>query len=1064
MITIYKTNTMKCAEMCIMDCLKNVDARNLEIRNIVVVPDRASHEAEKSLLGALNGSFNSEVLTFRRLAGRLLPDKFEYLPKQAGIIVMTRIIAQVKSQFVCYKKGVDSKGFVENMYDTISCLKYCRIPPEKLFDEQLPQSVKGKLHDIGIIYQSYRQFTEMGRADSSDKLDMLCEYLDLSDKTTEGNSVKNTRFYFYDFDNFSAQEFAVIEKLIVYSKGVTVACCVSHNKQERHLYLNDIYDGIISVCKRLGEKPTEIVKTYHRNAVTEQIGNNLYSYAQSGKPLECGDFVELYKGNTRSDEVYALACKIQKFVRSGGRYSDIYVVTSDVTAYANAVKLIFDEFEIPFFVDLQTKLSDHAYCRFIIDYLTVIQSGMRLNSVLSFVKNHMFEGGEGVYKFENFCLKYNVNYNFDQFRLGHNDEYYSVADAVREKFKQITDANRIKPKDTATEYVAAIRKLKEFCDLDQKAQRFADAQFESKLYDGVNFTNQVADKTENVLVQMEKLLGNAELTLEEFIAVFTAAAESVNLSVLPALRDSVVFANMAKARRHDIGFLALLGANHGYMPIIKGDCKLLSDDNISSMNNSGIAIEPKVFVENKRERFSLYQLLQEPVQKLFVSCTLSDGKNSLLPSSFVTQLAEMFTKDGVPLSEEGTADREVYTVKQGLYKTVEAHRKIADKQPVNMPSYEILYGYFKEQVDRYCQVTDKTQLRINGGDKLFLWDMQTTVSRITDFFKCPYKFYLHYGLSVKPREVSDLKSSNLGDILHAVLENYVRKVDLSESDAQTKTIAEKCFDDVMQDDFYKGILSDASMRNTLKQLKREAVKMCKVVKKQFCSSDFVNYATELSFGTKYDLEPVEVDFGGGKFLLLGKIDRVDVCGDKFIVIDYKSGSAASEYSEKSLYLGHKLQLLVYLKAVIDNLHLTPVGFYYFNLHNNFTDANTVKVYSYNGRTLDDVSVAQSLDNNLKNGFSEKLGLKLAKNGEINKTGAKVITASQLDAQIDYSLRLIADAGRHMRDGYIAVSPYEGVCSYCEYASACDFGDLYTNEPRSAEVKVNAETIEEIVNG
>ena len=82
----------------------------------------------------------------------------------------------------------------------------------------------------------------------------------------------------------------------------------------------------------------------------------------------------------------------------------------------------------------------------------------------------------------------------------------------------------------------------------------------------------------------------------------------------------------------------------------------------------------------------------------------------------------------------------------------------------------------------------------------------------------------------------------------------------------------------------------------------------------------------MAFGGEGQAPAVEVDFDGGKFKLVGKIDRVDVNGGRFIVIDYKSGASAAHFTEKDLYIGHKMQLPVYVKAVEDSFNLRPAGF------------------------------------------------------------------------------------------------------------------------------------------
>ena len=178
-------------------------------------------------------------------------------------------------------------------------------------------------------------------------------------------------------------------------------------------------------------------------------------------------------------------------------------------------------------------------------------------------------------------------------------------------------------------------------------------------------------------------------------------------------------------------------------------------------------------------------------------------------------------------------------------------------------------------------------------------------------------------------------------------------------------------------------------------------------------------------------------------------------------IDYKSGNqAGATYTETELYNGQKLQLLVYLRAVMENLGLTPVGFYYFNVHDKFVKPNQ-KSYFYSGRTLDNLEIAQSIDHELNQGKSTRLGISINKDGSISAK-SNIITASQINAEIDYAVMMIANAGKLIKQGYVSINPLEGACSYCDYSSICDYQDVLTYPPRKSPA-ATAQTIEEIVN-
>ena len=1065
MITIYKNSTTKQAAMQVIQALKRVDKSNLSVMHTVIVPDRASLETERLILQEVGGSFNVQVLTFRRLASRILP-KYEYLSKQAGIMALSGIIQDSKP-LTCYTKAVDSPGFVSDMYDTISMMKYCKITPEQLETGNFSKSVNGKATDIAKLYRGYLNYTKGRFVDSADKLDLLCEAL------PHEESVKKGYFYLCDFDNLSAQEFALVEQLMLSSQGVTISCCVGSKRTDSYLYLDDIYNGVLKICQRNQIEP-HIVENFQQqsNQCIRQIAEHLYRYT-TPVSVECGDFLQIFQGETRYKEVYNLACQVQNYVRSGGRFKDVYVVTSDVDKYSNAIANVFEQLQIPYFCDRQFSLADQPYAQFVLDYLNLYRNNGRLQNVLSFVKNHLFCGDfdgqtdeSDVFQFENFCLKYNISYRYDGFSLGLDDYFYPRANAFREKFNTLYQKVVIPQSAQATEYVNVIRTLLQECQVVEKNTMFAQKQLALGYLAESNVTNQSVEKFEQVLLQAETILDSRWMTLEEFTKVLTATVATVKISVIPQHNDCVVFANMAKARKHDIKFLALLGANNGAMPIVKKDCKLLTDANIKDLQLAGVDVEPQISTENKRERFSLFQLLLEPTHKLYISYPVTDGADSLVASPFIEQLCKLFTQGGKPFAVTEREIEDVFTEKQAVAKVILNKRKLADKQMVKMPTFNILSKAYDAQTQQYQFAKNGQKVAVEHGQRLFFKHSKTSVSQLTQFFECPYNFYIRYGLNVKPREVSQLKSNDLGTILHDVLEHYVATADVAESDQVTTQKANDCFEKALSSDFYRALKNDPQMQGILSQLRTEAVKMCKVVKMQLANSKFKNIATELEFDGKDEdghVPMVQIDYGQGVFNLNGKIDRVDGFGEHMIIIDYKSGAAASNYTEESLYNGHKLQLLVYLRAAQDSYKLKPAGFYYFNMHNNFTDGTTDKVYTYKGRTLSNVDVAKAMDTQLaQTGKSEKLGLSLTKKGELNNRVKNHISAEQFGHQVTYATELIKRAGKLMNKGYIAVSPYGNYCDFCDYKDICDFGDVYNYAPREVAGTVNAQTITDIV--
>jgi ATP-dependent helicase/DNAse subunit B len=149
----------------------------------------------------------------------------------------------------------------------------------------------------------------------------------------------------------------------------------------------------------------------------------------------------------------------------------------------------------------------------------------------------------------------------------------------------------------------------------------------------------------------------------------------------------------------------------------------------------------------------------------------------------------------------------------------------------------------------------------------------------------------------------------------------------------------------------------------------------------------------------------------------------------------------------------------------------PVGFYYFNIHDDFSKDKSNN-YKYSGRSIKDMEICKQLDTALANDKkSARLGVTFAKAkddkgkeipGKLDfSVNSHVLTANQLMAEIDYALMLIAKAGQLIKDGYVAINPIEKCCDYCDYSSICDYQDIH-NYPARKETKANADQIEEIV--
>ena len=199
----------------------------------------------------------------------------------------------------------------------------------------------------------------------------------------------------------------------------------------------------------------------------------------------------------------------------------------------------------------------------------------------------------------------------------------------------------------------------------------------------------------------------------------------------------------------------------------------------------------------------------------------------------------------------------------------------------------------------------------------------------------------------------------------------------------------------------------------------------------------IEKATELGFGFDgCSLPPVKIAADSHEVLLVGKIDRVDVCGDKFVLVDYKTGSVS--FSENELYAGKKLQLLTYVKACLQAMQKECAGFFYLPVNDAFQEENG-KRFCYVGRVQNDAETIYQLDTKSRQtGESSLFGKKLTKEGVLSGNTTMGINQKQLQIYLDYTQKMLQNAIKDMADGFIAQHPYKSNCDYCDYATVCNY--------------------------
>ena len=326
-----------------------------------------------------------------------------------------------------------------------------------------------------------------------------------------------------------------------------------------------------------------------------------------------------------------------------------------------------------------------------------------------------------------------------------------------------------------------------------------------------------------------------------------------------------------------------------------------------------------------------------------------------------------------------------------------------------------------------------------------------SISRLEEFAACPYRHFIHYGLSPVERRNFTFEADDRGDFFHAALSAFTTVA--SQTDAWPDRMEEADVDAVMDTvveplmaQWADGPLGEDARTRALGRRYAETVKRAAwLFTRHMRNSRFTTQGTEVAFGEPGGLPPVMLELSdGSRVALRGKIDRIDRYeGDQGVylrVVDYKSSAQRLEPSR--MWYGLQLQLLLYLKAATAAGTGEPAGAFYFTVSDPMCDsvqdlkaaaeAAIAKELRLKGVVLADAEVISAMD-------AEEPGFSVEKvfnaDGTVSRN-ATAVDREEMGALLRHAQKLAAELAGQIRGGRIAAQPAAlgewNACLYCEY--------------------------------
>ena len=1057
MIKIILRNTLNSCTYEVIDSIKKNGLN--EGHHVVIIPDAHSLTAEKVIFDRLNlnGSMNIEAVSFTRLARKVLGNDIGHtLSKQGAVLFFKKVINKVQDKLCHYKQASKTDGFAGEMYAVIASVRNNAITEAELEEAilKLSGTTCEKAEDIKLLYKEYmEELKAQGYSDSTSRLDRFKEKCASPDAT----KVSDSYFYIYGFDSLSKKQIEIIATLAKYSKGVTIGLAHSNGAGNKSLYPDDVVERLKAYLEK-----DETIKIEEDSTGYNQIKppfnvlhDNLFNLIDA-RTLNTNDAVTVFKELNSYEQYNAVAREIVRLIRreKGLRYKDIAIIDCEERAPID-FKEILKRYNVPVFMDERYSLTDTLIYKYLATLFDVVRFNNRLDKVRAFIKSPLFSiDGDIVSGFENYILANNLN---------HDDFYISISDKEYEelRIRLVKQTNRFANCKKVSDYVKNVRAIiseKEF------EERFNVA-LEGCEENLVARNKQAMERLGAILDEYEKLIPDEEETTTGFIKTLASSCEAEEIALIPHYLDAVYVSTLRESCIINPKVVFVLNATYFNLPSEQSYQAIISSLDMGKLEEAGLRLYPTPVDRLREERFAFIDLITK-TEKLYIGYpeTAFDGTQNK-PSQAIKDILEIFSneKKKEPISLNARFSlKYAKTLEEAILQAEDAVG-----HPDNAFYTLLTYPGLKEDKGRFDEVRERVFATISPKERevmlkkqaptpapdltyTFRADNHTSISQIERYFSCPYSHYLQYGLRVNERKEGVLRLTDVGTIVHSVMELYFKKTKgqlRSLTRDELETYADKAVEEVFSNPELAYLISNPSVKFLLDRLKRESKRTALDLTDNVLKGEFEPTYFELSFGSRPgQTNSVVFDTKYGKISFHGKIDRVDVAtlgSEKVaIAIDYKTGSVDADLNY--VYYGSKVQLYLYLIALKEGLKLKPGGSFYLPIKSGYTKNG--RSYRFQGQFVFNNDMIKALDteahtqavSTAKSTSSDIIPLNFTiKNGVVD-TGSKKnkVDEEGMEIILSYLEKLIPMAIEEMGSGYIDRSPLGDKCERCYHKEIC----------------------------
>ena len=1073
---------------------------------LIIVPDQFTMQTQKEfvLLSDRGGIMNIDVLSFGRLSHRILEEvggqDIPVLDDTGKSLVLQKVASGLRDELPTLGSFLQRQGYIHEVKSAISEFMQYGIGTEDVKTliayAQKRGALAQKLKDLETLYKGFMDYIHGSFITTEETLDVLRRSLQKS-RLLPGSVV-----VFDGFTGFTPIQNRVIAELMRLCGEVTMVLTLGDGEnpyepdgEQRLFHLTK--KTVADLCRLAKDNNVErgkdvFVAGNHRFAQSPalcHLERNLFRYHVTAFEEEQQE-IQMFEASTPKEEVHQTGLEICRLIRENGyAYRDIAVIIGDLEGYAPYVETEFAKMEIPVYIDRTRGIVLNPMIEYIKSALALFDRDFTYETVFHYLRSGLSDlTQEEVDKLENYCIRTGLRGYRGYSRLftrkaqqeGEGDEEaLEELNGIRERMMAQIEMLHLGKEEPVKTYVNALydflvqnrvqQKLFEYQEKFEAAGEAGRAKEYAQIYRLVM----------ELLDQIFALLGEETISLREFSEILEAGFGEIQVGTIPQNVDRVIVGDMERTRLKQVRALFFMGVNDGNIPKNTSKGGIISDMDREFLRESDLELAPSPRQQMYIQRLYLYLNMTKPSRRLYLSWSrVNSAGKAIRPAYLVDVVKKLYPRLTVQYPELRPAVEQIVTGKEGAAILAKSMRDYAEGilSPEQEKDFFTVYQvYGQEQLKSKRQVlTDAAFRRYHDSGlapevarALYGLQLENSVTRLETYAACAYRHFLQYGLALKEREEFSFENVDMGNVYHAVLEQFAQK--LAESGYTWFDFPEEFGAGAVREALesyaatYGETVLYSSARNeyAITRMGRILTRTVLTLQKQLNKGSFTPELFEVSFHQTDDLASVNVALSEQERMrLMGRIDRVDVAEDQdkvyVKVIDYKSGNR--QFDLAALYYGLQLQLVVYMNAALEletrrhpDKEVVPAALLYYHIDDPSVESpveltddeineQIEKQLRMKGVVNGEPDIINRLDKYMED-KSDVIPVERKKDGSFSARSS-VLSGDELRTVSGYVSRKIADIGRKILDGDIALEPYEkgneDACTYCSFKQVCGF--------------------------